>query len=227
MDERLTGMCVYCGAQPDTRDHVPSKVLLDEPYPPQLPIVAACESCNAGFSLDEQYLSCLLECVVCATTEPSGLRRSNVKRILIANPALQHRIQESQRRDKAGDLLWQPEIDRVRKIAAKLARGHAAYEIYPKLEEPDKIAFAPLLTISDHGRATFENSTSGRLEGWPEIGSRSFLRAYGKKPDQFKQMGNWIVVQPDRYRYAVVEAAGGMLVRIVLSEYLACEVTWA
>jgi len=32
MDERLTGMCVYCGAHPETRDHVPSKVLLDKPY---------------------------------------------------------------------------------------------------------------------------------------------------------------------------------------------------
>ena len=30
IDERHTGMCVYCGTHPDTRDHVPSKVLLDE-----------------------------------------------------------------------------------------------------------------------------------------------------------------------------------------------------
>ena len=42
MDERLTGKCVYCGAQPETRDHVPSKVLLDEPYAAQLPVVGAC-----------------------------------------------------------------------------------------------------------------------------------------------------------------------------------------
>ena len=30
IDERHTGFCVYCGAQPDTRDHVPSKVFLKE-----------------------------------------------------------------------------------------------------------------------------------------------------------------------------------------------------
>ncbi len=30
IDERLTGMCVYCGTRPDTRDTVPSKVLLDD-----------------------------------------------------------------------------------------------------------------------------------------------------------------------------------------------------
>jgi len=39
IDERLTGICVYCGGQSDTKDHVPSKVLLDKPYPPQLPML--------------------------------------------------------------------------------------------------------------------------------------------------------------------------------------------
>ncbi|TDP73113.1 hypothetical protein DES47_102859 [Roseateles toxinivorans] len=34
VDDRLTGICVYCGTRPDTRDHSPSKVLLDEPYLP-------------------------------------------------------------------------------------------------------------------------------------------------------------------------------------------------
>ena len=42
MDSRLTGMCVYCGGSPATRDHVPSRVLLDESYPAELPIVGAC-----------------------------------------------------------------------------------------------------------------------------------------------------------------------------------------
>ena len=42
----------YCGAYPDTRDHVPSKVLLDEPYPPDLPVIGACQRCNTSYSLD-------------------------------------------------------------------------------------------------------------------------------------------------------------------------------
>ena len=225
MDERLFGKCVYCGSQPDTRDHVPSKVLLDEPYPPQLPVVGACESCNAGFSLDEQYLSCFLECVICGTVEPSALQRANVRRILSENPGLRHRIEASQRRDQAGNLLWQPEIDRVRKMVAKLAWGHAAYELYPKPEEPVEVAFAPLPVLSDQERVAFEDVTSRKPDLWPEIGGRAFLRAFGKKPDQFDQVGDWIVVQPGRYRYVVVET-GEVLVRMVLSEYLACTVSW-
>ena len=110
MDERLNGMCVYCGVQPDTSDHVPSKVLLDKPFPPQLPVVDACINCNAGFSLDEQYLACFLECIICGTAESADLQRSNVKRILGESHALQRRIEESQRTDAMGNLLWQPEI---------------------------------------------------------------------------------------------------------------------
>ncbi len=224
-DERLDGFCVYCGAAPDTRDHVPAKVLLDEPYPSNLPVVDACEKCNESFSLDEQYLSCFLECVMCGTAEPSDLKRPNVQRILRENPALKHRLQDSKKKDLLGNLLWQPEQTRFRKIATKLARGHVAYELYPKLEEPAKVDFAPLPALHAQNRAAFEDVISEGLDLLPEIGSRAFLRALGKKPDQFEQTGGWVVVQPGRYRYAVVETSG-ILVRIVLSEYLGCEVHW-
>ena len=225
IDERLSGMCAYCGAQPDTRDHVPSKVLLDEPFPPQLPVVDACANCNTGFSLDEQYLSCFLECVICGTVEPSMLQRPNVKRIVSENPVLQRRIKAAQSQDEASNSLWQPEHERIRRIITKLARGHAAYEIYPKLEEPNEVVFAPLSLLFDQDRTAFEKTATGNLDLWPELGSRAFLRACGKRPDQFEQVGDWIVVQPGRYRYAVVET-NGVQVRMVLSEYLACMVAW-
>jgi hypothetical protein len=31
VDRRLVGGCVFCGGEPGTSDHVPSKVLLDDP----------------------------------------------------------------------------------------------------------------------------------------------------------------------------------------------------
>jgi hypothetical protein len=100
IDERHTGMCVYCGTHPDTRDHVPSKVLLDEPYPPELPVVGACQGCNTSFSLDEQYLACFLDCVICGGTDTSGMHRSNVKRILEEKPTLRYRIESARKGDK-------------------------------------------------------------------------------------------------------------------------------
>ena len=63
-DERLDLICSYCGINnPDTRDHVPSKILLDQPYPENLPVVPCCSKCNRSFSLDEEYVACLLECI--------------------------------------------------------------------------------------------------------------------------------------------------------------------
>lgn len=41
-DERQLSACVFCRRETETRDHVPSRVLLDEPYPENLPVVPAC-----------------------------------------------------------------------------------------------------------------------------------------------------------------------------------------
>ena len=183
VDQRLAGMCVYCGAQPDTRDHVSSKVLLDKPYPPQLPVVGACERCNASFSLDEQYLACFLECVICGGTGNDCLGRPSVKRILDGNPALKRRIEGARKKDKAGKLLWNSEVDRIRNVAMKLARGHAAYELCPQIDRPVEVGFVPLEVLSEEERSTFEQPACGELVSWPEIGSRSFLRACGKFPE--------------------------------------------
>ena len=60
-DDRNKGFCVHCGGPSETVDHVPSKVLLDEPYPENLMAASACRKCNNDFSIDEEYLACLLE----------------------------------------------------------------------------------------------------------------------------------------------------------------------
>jgi len=223
-DRRLKGGCSYCGSKPDTSDHVPSKILLDDPLPLDLPVVPACSACNSGFSWDEEYLACLLECTLCGTASPSGLRRNKVRRSLKKNPALAKRLLRCMRADDAGRLIWQPEMDRVRNIMVKLARGHAAYELYSQLDEPDEVGFAPFLAMSDDEKIAFHSARQVAPQAWPEIGSHAFQRAFGEPPDAY-QRGGWIVVQPGRYRYSV-EETGSVFVRMVLSEYLFCTVRW-
>jgi hypothetical protein len=49
-------LCIYCGVQPGTTvDHVPPKLLLAEPYPPNLFTVPACPKCNRNFQKDDEY----------------------------------------------------------------------------------------------------------------------------------------------------------------------------
>lgn len=225
VDARLTGACVFCGGVPETRDHVPSKVLLDEPLPRDLPVVEACRRCNGGTSSDEQYLACFLECVLRGSADPDRALRPNIARILGSHEALRLRIEKSQGNDSAGNLVWAPELDRIHKVILKLARGHAAYELYPRIDAPLHLHVAPLDSLDPRVRCEFENLTSPEHQPLPELGTRAFLRALGRPPDPFELVGNWIVVQRERYRYAVVET-GGVLVRMVLSEYLACEVIW-
>jgi hypothetical protein len=224
--ERLLGVCVYCGGPPDTHDHVPSRVLIDDPPPDDLPVVDACTACNQGFSLDEEYLACFLECVLAGSPDPKHIRREKIKRALSRNDRLSARIQASAHFDDHGVLVWEPEEERVHNVVLKLARGHAAYELnLPQLDGPETFFVSPLLTMLEQDRETFENAGWGGLRGWPEINSRAFLRAAGARPYS-DQAGPWIVVQPGQYRYSVDEH-GGVRVQIVLAEYLACVVEWA
>ena len=223
MDERFTGYCAFCGGPSDTRDHVPPKVFLDEPFPRGLPVVGACNKCNAGASLDEEYLACFLECVICGTTDPMRVKREKVRRILERRPRLKGRIAKAENRDEAENPVWMPEADRAQRVILKLARGHAAYERYPHLTEPRLVDLIPLGVMSEPDRIAFEEVVSGPFQLWPELGSRAFMRAVGISPDKRNTAGGWIIVQPGRYRYAVLE---GTVVHIVLSEYLACRVEW-
>ncbi len=136
-DERFIGLCVYCGQEPSTRDHVPSRVLLDEPFPDNLPVVPACEACNISFSLDETYLACLVECEIAGSVDTGSVHREKIKRILTEQPALASLIAASRRKDESGNARWIPDTARVQKVVLKLARGHAAYERSdPQLQVP-------------------------------------------------------------------------------------------
>lgn len=102
----------------------------------------------------------------------------------------------------------------------KNARGHIYYELgQPALGEPTDVVVVPLINLSDGQRSEFLTADLG--PGWPEVGSRMMTRLLtGQDLDD-----GWVVVQEGVYRYFAVEN-GGFLVRIILREYLAAEVTW-
>jgi hypothetical protein len=83
-----------------------------------------------------------------------------------------------QRVDKAGNLLWDVDVNRVKRVLLKLARGHIAYEPgLPKLEEPDALSFIPLILMPEEERFAFESPANSSVRLWPEIGSRAFIKA--------------------------------------------------
>jgi hypothetical protein len=79
------------------------------------------------------------------------------------------------------------------------------------------------MAFDENVRKEFESPPPSLLSVWPEIGSRAMQRLL--VADSQTQDFPWLDVQAGRYRYFVV-TEGTVLVRIVVSEYLACEVLW-
>ena len=112
---------------------------------------------------------------------------------------------------------------RVTRIILKLARGHAAFELNePQLEAPTSVWFAPLVAMTDAQVDAFFNDLAGGSV-YPEVGSRALDRLFSGADTAGD--GRWVIVQAGRYRYAA-GWGGGICIRMVIRDHLACEVRW-
>lgn len=221
IDQRFEGVCSYCGAWANSRDHVPSKILLDEPYPINLPVAESCNICNQGFSVSEEYVACMIECVKHGTTEPNNNFRPKIAATLRARPVIAQKIEAARFISESGMIVWQPEIHRVREVVMKLARGHVAYELgLQRIDSPLVLEIIPIPTMSQDQLQSFFELRSSHI--YPEIGSRSFINILKGKSSAYE---SWYVVQESTYQYAVGQGSGDW-VKIVIGDYLACQVVW-
>lgn len=219
-DERNKIFCPYCGkiTEPKNRDHVPSKTFLDKPYPSELPIIHPCTKCNSSYAQDEEYVSCLIECMRVGSTSIKDVQREKTRRALIHSPLLMLRLRQELEQLQLGPI---KEIsDRIERIVLKLARGHVAFELgEPKLEEPANLAVAPMATMHSDQLSCFE--LPPRFCLLAEVGSRAMQR----QVQSGTGVAEWIIVQPGRYRYlALLDVRTE--IRFVFSEYFACLVAW-
>lgn len=220
-DSRHLQYCLYYGGPPATREHVPPRVFLEKPYPKNLHQVPACASCNQGYSMDEEYLACLIECVKAGEVDADKIRSAKVSRLIAAKPKLASRLAAARQVD--GDrIVWKVEYDRITRIVEKIARGHALYE----LDESDSGAevtvwYSPLCEMSDEAIDSFETLSSG-LALWPEVGSRAMQRIFVAESSAYSP---WVDVQPHRYRF-LATADPLPTVRTVIGNYLATSVSW-
>jgi len=221
-DHRLDEMCSYCGGTPETRDHVPSRILLDNPFPENLPVVPCCEKCNQDFSLDEEYFACAIECILHGTTDLDKLKREKIKSILSKKIQLKKKI-ESSFVFQNNKVLCKIEEDRFRKVAIKLAKGHAKYEnSEPQLEEPISVVIKPLIQMTKEEVDNF--FASQEIYKLPEVGSRALQNVLIDRGRNVRTQ--WTIVQYNNYKYCVLEDFGKLIVRIVIWDYLAIEVIW-
>lgn len=216
-----TAFCVFCGGPTESRDHIPAKAFLDEPHPLWLPTVPACRYCNGRSAIDEEYMACLIECAIVGSANPASPMRVKTQSSLLRHPRLLSRLVAARESNTQG-VSFRVEEERVRAVVSKMARGHAALHLRQTIRrDPDRIVITPLGAMNADQRADFEGYYESGL--WPEVGSASLSTLVVTWPDGYSF--DWIVCQPDRYRYIVL-ADSGVVVRMIFSEYLACEVSW-
>lgn len=227
-DERYKGYCIHCAEpliiKPTSSDHVPSKALLDRPLPSNVHVVDTCVKCNNGFSSDEEYFAAFLGAAMSGSVEPSEKMFATAQKILGGNKKLKREIESSKKESLEANgtvrLLWQPDINRIRRVVIKNARGHVFYELgQPILDEPDDVFIGALEMMDEDRLADF--LTVDLDPGYPEVGSRMLQRVF----DGSDMINGWIVVQPEIYVFAVIETEG-ILVRSIIREYLLTEVFW-
>jgi len=228
-DERHKGWCIHCKAGfknvESNLDHVPSKTILDRPFPNDLPTVRICKSCNTSFSNDEEYFTAFLGSVLAGSADPDQQVVARSEKVLDSNCRLQNEIESQLQivKDEDGNdrITFVPDMVRIQNVVVKNARGHVLFEHgQPAEGEPARVAIQPIPTLPPNMLANFEAIDYGA--GWPEVGSRLMQRLVSgedMRPD------GWVVVQPNVYRFAVMDQ-GQFIVRTVIREYLATEVAW-
>ena len=160
-DYRINNICTFCGEYADSKDHVPSKVFLDEPFPKNLPLVPCCKKCNQGFSLDEEYIACFLECLKSSSADIERLAREKIKKTLHRKESLRKKIENSIN-IQDDRIIFNIEEDRLLNVLLKLIRGHIRFEYDEILldNKPSKLQSISFLILPNNNGMNLFNRRS-------------------------------------------------------------------
>jgi hypothetical protein len=149
--------CVYCGATAHlTRDHIPPKSLFNPPRPDNLITVPACDTCNKGFSADDDYFWLTLASRAEAGSNPDALPASLRAIDHLSRPeatgfrsAFLKTLQAAELVTPSGLLLrrgfaYDVSFERLNRVAARITRGLYCFQ-RNALMAPDYVATARAL----------------------------------------------------------------------------------
>ncbi|MBG7615612.1 hypothetical protein IWC96_10010 [Brevundimonas sp. BAL450] len=180
--------CLYCGRPADTYDHVPPKVLLETPYPPNLRMVPACQPCNGGWSSDEDYVVTVLAYIgATSRLQAKAMEGGKVDRSLVGAPLFEDRLIRSLSVTSDGEVAISVEMDRIATVTEKIVMGLHALR-YGRGPEPE--AFSCIAVVGP-GREP-PPALRAALGNWP-----------GMKPKR------WTTVQAGVFGFVFVRAPSG------------------
>lgn len=216
--------CVYCYEKADTREHIPSKIFLNEPYSNNLAILPACFNCNNSYSDKEQYLACLIDYLQYKLYNLETVQRSKIQKTFISKPHIKDELEKSTIYANDGKLNYiEYNHDKIQAILLKLSIGHATYSLSRiHLDKPDIINYKFLPELSDEELHNFNSEVMCDVS--PEIGARSFDNIV--ITNDGIPIVTWNIVQDNQYKFLAYESKTSMNIRIVIGEFLYAEVIW-
>ena len=218
-DERLGHTCFNCGSAPETRDHVPPRVFLDEPYPDNIMRVPSCTKCNLDSSGDEQYVASLIEVAVCGTTDPSRLQRRKISKTLEHAAPLRARLDQAVTVDN-GIYTVLPQLERVNRVLEKIARGLWCFDNSQDTADFKTSVNSGVVPLSEEDSDAFFDASS--IQPWGGLTSHGFMRSlFGTEKSTYGP--GWVDLQLGRFSYSV-DSLDGERVRMIFSDYLHSDV---
>ncbi len=176
--------CVYCNSLAETRDHVPPKCFLEEPYPDNLLTVPCCRKCNNSYSLDEQYVMAVMAQVGPERTFGSKLDPGGaIDRALNRRPALDQRLVDQLGVAEDGRVYLEPENSRIDRVMKKITAGlyYHRYSRYVALRDLYPSALLQADQVQLRIKATFYTGTF-KAKQWVTIQSRVFEYIFVEDP---------------------------------------------
>jgi hypothetical protein len=149
---RVRLSCVYCGKQATTKDHVIPRCLLEKPFPPNLPTVPSCRTCNEGYSEDEAYfLAVLAQTGFVASLRQKMDEGGSVDRMLERSPGLDALFAQSMAVSEDGRVVIQPDESRIGRITRKVAFGLYCHRYTPRTIPPidEFLALKPMHNLDN------------------------------------------------------------------------------
>lgn len=210
--------CIYCGETATTRDHVPSKLLLERPLPNNLKTVPCCLRCNRGFSLDEQYFWVLLGQISPAPTMVAKVAAGGIiDRTLQRSPALDERLIRSLEPDEdGGRISIKVEIDRVHRVIKKLATGLFVVR-YGRVPSPGSIRVIgayPYRLSDERPLPVFISTFTERFrqKQWKHVQPKVFSYIFVRHPRSSSKI--WCVMDLHQTLWGVAEMPNPQSVKI-------------
>lgn len=224
-DKSKENGCIYCGDKAETREHIPSKVLLLEPYPDNLPTIPACFKCNNSFSADEEYFACYLEMLKSQVYNDFSCSE-HILDILEKKPQLRQLI-NSQITNIDGKVKLSYDKNRFIHIINKLAICHTGYDFdNVDFDGPVNTWYDFAFNLTHEEKVKFEMPQI--MDCLPEISSRfscNFCIAENTQTGEMFLLNDWMTVQEHRYKYYISHNDnGGIRVKIIVYDYFYCQV---